>query len=144
MLPLEWPHHKTKYNPLIGAVTHKQESRHKVPKSVLRAVLGRMEFTPFYATRRTPHSRPLRAWCKRCLPGWWKPGVLRPGIVRMRGSIVTRIRPWTNWVPPPPHPRPVEWRDSSSAGYTRGRINIHAVPFPRDAGEESVFQVRHR
>ena len=32
---------------------HKQESRHKVPKSVLRAVLGRMQFI-LHATRRTP------------------------------------------------------------------------------------------
>ena len=31
-----------------------QESRHKVPKSVLRAVLGRMQFT-FHAARQTPH-----------------------------------------------------------------------------------------
>ena len=34
---------------------HKQVgTRYKVPKSVLRAVLGRMQFT-FHATRRTPH-----------------------------------------------------------------------------------------
>ena len=39
---------------LIGAVIDKQESRHKVPKSVLRAVLERMQFT-LHATRRTPH-----------------------------------------------------------------------------------------
>ena len=39
---------------VIGAVFHKQESRHKVPKSVLRAVLGRMQFT-LHATRRTAH-----------------------------------------------------------------------------------------
>ena len=30
---------------LIGAVIHTQENRHRVPKSVLRAVLGRMQFT---------------------------------------------------------------------------------------------------
>ena len=39
---------------LIGAVIHKQESRHKVPKSVIRAVLGRMQFV-LHAIRRTPH-----------------------------------------------------------------------------------------
>ena len=33
---------------------HTQENRHKVPKSVSRTVLGRMQFT-LYATRRTPH-----------------------------------------------------------------------------------------
>ena len=47
-----WLHQKTKQ--LIGAVIHKQESRYKVPKSVLRANLGRMQFT-LHATRRTPH-----------------------------------------------------------------------------------------
>ena len=52
LLFLEWPHQKTKY--LIGAVIHKRETRHKVPKSVLRAVLGRMQFT-LRAARRTPH-----------------------------------------------------------------------------------------
>ena len=49
---MEWPHHKTKQ--LIGAVIHMQESRHRVPKSILRAVLGRMQFT-VHATRRTCH-----------------------------------------------------------------------------------------
>ena len=40
---------------LIGAVIREQESRHKVPKSVLRAVLGRrMPFT-LHATFRTRH-----------------------------------------------------------------------------------------
>ena len=38
---------------LIDAVIHTHEGRHKVPKSVLRAILGRMKFT-FHATRRTP------------------------------------------------------------------------------------------
>ena len=52
---------------LIGAVIHKQESRHnKVPGSILRAVLGRMQFT-LHATRRTPHGasrlvQPMSAW----------------------------------------------------------------------------------
>ena len=39
---------------LISAVIHKQESKHEVPESVLRAVLGRIQFT-LHATRRTPH-----------------------------------------------------------------------------------------
>ena len=42
-----------KSNSLV-VVTHKQESRHKVPQSVLRAVLGRTQFI-LHATRRTPH-----------------------------------------------------------------------------------------
>ena len=48
---------------LIGAVIHQQESRHKVPKSVLRAVLGRMQFT-LHATPRRPHGA-SRLWCKQ-------------------------------------------------------------------------------
>ena len=52
LLSLEWPHQKTKK--LIGAVIRIQESRHKVPKSVLRGVLGRTRST-IHATRRTPH-----------------------------------------------------------------------------------------
>ena len=36
------------------AVIHKQESRRNVPKSVLLAILGTMQFT-LSATRRTPH-----------------------------------------------------------------------------------------
>ena len=45
---------------LTCAFIHKQQSRHKVPKSALRAVIERMRFT-LHATRRTPHgaSRPV-------------------------------------------------------------------------------------
>ena len=35
--------------------TSKKAGRHNVPRSVLRAVLGRMQLT-LHATRRTPHS----------------------------------------------------------------------------------------
>ena len=54
---------------LIGAVIHKQASRHKVPKSVLRAVLGRMQFT-LHATRRAPHGalrlvQAMSAWLEK-------------------------------------------------------------------------------
>ena len=42
-----------------GAVIHKQESRQKVPKSVFRALLGKMQFT-LHATRRTPHGASRR------------------------------------------------------------------------------------
>ena len=51
--PLWSGHTRKRCNSLV-AVIHKQESRHNVPKSVLRAVLGRMQFT-LHATRRTPH-----------------------------------------------------------------------------------------
>ena len=58
--------HRTKFKSLANAVVYKQESRHKVTKSVLRAVLGRMQFT-LQATRPTPHGasrlvQPMSAW----------------------------------------------------------------------------------
>ena len=37
---------------------------------------------------------------------------------------------------------PLKRRDSRSAGYTGGRVNIQAVSFPGDTGE-SIVQVRH-
>ncbi|CAN0286800.1 unnamed protein product [Laminaria digitata] len=49
-----------------------------------------MHLTP-HGTRQ--HLTALRAWCKRCLPGRWKPDVLRPGIAGVRGSRVIRLRP---------------------------------------------------
>ena len=73
---------------LIDAVIHMQESRYKVPKSVLRAVLRGMQFT-LHASRRTPHgaSRLVQA-----MSAWLvKLDVLRPGIVGMRGSIVIML-----------------------------------------------------
>ena len=62
--PYQPPHQKTKE--LIGAVIRKQEIRHKVPRSVLRAVLGRMRFT-LHATRCTHRGasrlvRAMSAW----------------------------------------------------------------------------------
>ena len=41
--------------------------------------------------RLAEHLTALCAWCKHCLPD-----VLRPGLVRMRGSMVMRLRPSTN------------------------------------------------
>ena len=70
-----------------------------MPKSVLQADLGKMQFT-LHATRRTPHgaSRLVQA-----MSAWWRnPDVLRPGIVEIRGSMVTRLRPCTNRVHHPP------------------------------------------
>ena len=49
-----WSGHTRQQSNSLVAVIHKQESRHKVPKSVLRAVLGRMLFI-LHATRRTLH-----------------------------------------------------------------------------------------
>ena len=50
------------------------------------------------------HLTALRAWCKLCLPGRWKPDVLRPGIVGMRESMVIRLRPCMTMSTPPPPP----------------------------------------
>ena len=52
---------------LIGAVIHKQQSRHKVPKSVYERFLGGCS-SPFM--RLAEHLTAFRAWCKQCLPGW--------------------------------------------------------------------------
>ncbi|CAN0126745.1 unnamed protein product [Laminaria digitata] len=42
---------------------------------------------------RPEHLTALRAWCRRYLPGRWKPDVLRPGIAGMQGSVAIRLRP---------------------------------------------------
>ena len=44
----------------------------------------------------------LRAWSKQCLPGRWKPDVLRPGNVGTLGSMVIRLRPCMTMSTPPP------------------------------------------
>ena len=58
-----WGGHTKK---VIGAVIHKQQSRHTMPKSVLRAVFGRMQFT-LHATRRTPHDA---SHLVQAMPAW--------------------------------------------------------------------------
>ena len=52
---------------LIGAVIHKQESRHKMPKSVLRVVLGRMQFN-LRVNRQTPHGASLALGASNACP----------------------------------------------------------------------------
>ena len=60
--------------------------------------------------RLAQHLSALRAWCKQCPPGRWKPNVLRPGIVGMRRSMVIRLRPCTTWVHPGlPPMEPIAW-----------------------------------
>ena len=81
-----------KFNSLTLSSTSK-ESRHKVPKSVVQAVLGRMRFT-LHATRRTPHgaSRLVQA-----MHAWLVKTRRAPSrIVGMRGPMVIRLRPCTN------------------------------------------------
>ena len=63
------------------------------PSCVLRAVLGRMQFT-LNATRRTPHgaSRLMQA-----MSAWLVKTRRAPsGVVGIRGSMVIRLRPCTN------------------------------------------------
>ena len=71
-------------------------------KSASQAVLCRMQRT-FHATRRTPHGASCLV---RAMSTWsMKPGILRPGVVGMRGSMVIRLRPCMNIeYPPPPFP----------------------------------------
>ena len=62
-----------------------QESTHKVRKSALQVSLSRVQLT-LHATRRTPHGASRLG--KQCLPSRRQPGVLRHGIVEIRGSMV--------------------------------------------------------
>ena len=89
--------HTKKQSISLVAVIHKQKSRHMMPKSVSRAVLGGMQFT-LHATRRTPHGT-SRLVQEISASGWCKPDVLRPGIVGMQGFMGIRLRPCTNLVP---------------------------------------------
>ena len=71
-----WSGHSRKQSNSLALSSNKQESRHKVPKSILRAILGRMQFT-LHATRRTPHDasrlvQAMSAWLvkTRRAPSW--------------------------------------------------------------------------
>ena len=82
-------------------------------ESASQAVLSRMH-SPFM--RLALHFTALRAWCKQCLSGRWKPDMLRPGIVGMRGSMVIRLwprmrssTPLLSSTPPPPWPNHTDW-----------------------------------
>ena len=86
---------------LIGAVIHEQERRHIVPKSVLRVVLGRMQFT-LHATRRTPHGasrlvQAMSAWLvkTRCAPS------RHSRDARVYGNTTTAMHKLST---PPPRP----------------------------------------
>ena len=91
---------------VIGAVIHKQESRHKMPKSVLRVVLGRMQFT-LHAARRTPHGssrlvQAISAWSveTRCAPS------RQSRAARVYGHTTTAMQKLST-PPPTPHIKPV-------------------------------------
>ena len=53
-----------------------------------RSLVGRS--SPFM--RFAQHLTALRTWYKQCVPGRWKPDVLRPGIVGMREFMVIPLR----------------------------------------------------
>ena len=110
-----------------------QESRHKVPKSVLRAVLGRMQFT-LHATRQTPHGasrlvQAMSAWLgkTRRAPSW------------MRGSMVIRLRPYTNAQSSPPFPV----RAVKKKYYLRQAKQKNQPPPPRGALNNCTL-IHHR
>ena len=87
------------------ALIHKQESRHsKVPTSVLRAVLGRMQLT-FHATRRTPHgaSRLVQAMSAWLVKTRRAPSRYRRGA-RIYGHTTKAMHKLS--IPPPRAPPP--------------------------------------
>ena len=94
--------HTRKQSNSLVAVIHKQEIRHKVLKSVLRVVLGRMQFT-IHATRRTPHgaSRLVHAMSA------WLVNIRRVPSrhsrdARVYGHTTTVMRKLSTPPPPPP------------------------------------------
>ena len=98
--PLWSGHTRKRCNSLV-AVIHKQESRHNVPKSVLRAVLGRMQFT-LHATRRTPHgaSRLVQAM-SACLVKTRRAPSRRSRDARLFGHTTTTMHILSTSPPPP-------------------------------------------
>ena len=89
---------------------HKQESRPKVPKSVLRAVLARMQLT-LHANRRTPHgaSRLVQA-----MPAWLVRTRRAPSRhsrdARVYGHTTTAMHKLSTSPPPPPSPPSLPFR----------------------------------
>ena len=65
----------------------------------------------------TEHLTALRAWLKQCLPGRCKSGVLHPGNVGMRGSMVTQLRSCMTMRAPSPSKRRNLW-DELDGGHT--------------------------
>ena len=77
-------------------------------------------------------------------PPRWKPGVLRPGIIRMQGSMVIRLRPRMAKVQPPAlialgasnvclvreNPTRSVFRDTTVYGYTPGAMHDDEYPPP--------------
>ena len=66
-----------------------QESTHRVRKPASEVILTNSSLFMQLAE----HLTVLHAWSTRCLPGRRKPDMLHPVIVRMRGSMVSRLRP---------------------------------------------------
>ena len=92
-----WPHDKTKtINSTPSSDT--QESTHKAWDSASQVVLSRMLLT-LRSTRRTNHGASCLMWAMFA----WSVKPLRPGIVEIRRSTVSKLRSCTIRAPPPPH-----------------------------------------
>ena len=102
-----WSGHTRKQSNSWIAVIHKQESRHKVPESVLGAVLGRMQVT-LHATRRTPHGASPLVQSNVCLVGETRPAPSRHSRdATVYGHTTTVMHKLSTPPPfPPPHPAP--------------------------------------
>ena len=102
--PPLWSGHTRKQSNSLVAVVHKQESRHKVPKSVLRAVLARMQFT-LHTTRRTPHGASRLV---QTMPAWVVKTLRAPSRnsrdARVYGHTTTAMHKQSTPPPPPSSP----------------------------------------
>ena len=129
------PEHKVY---IIRAVIHTQESRHKVPKSVVRAVLGRMQFT-LHATRRTPQGasrmvQAMSAWLvkTRRAPSRHSRDARIYGHTTMAmHKLSTRPLspnlPYPQPLPHPPSPRPTRTPPPSPSVKT---MAMHGIEYP--------------
>ena len=139
-----WSGHTRKQSNALAAVIHKQESRHKVPKSAVRAVLGRMRFT-LHATRRAPHGasslvQAMSVWSVKTRRA--RPRHSRDA--RVYGRMATATHKLST---PPPPTRSIAEIDRESAMYARKwRETVNSekcavVVCNQDKGESGKFQM---
>ena len=88
------------------------------PEISCRAETASSITPPSLATPPTPHVCLGLGASNQCLPGRWKPDVIRPGIVGMQRSMVVRLRPCMDINTPLTPLR----RGSPSLGFSVGRI----------------------
>ena len=97
-----WSGHARKQSNSLALSSMRKESRHKVPKSVSRAALRRMQFT-LHATRRTPHGasrlvQALSAWLVKIR----RAPSRHSRDARVYGNMTTAIHKLSTPPPPPP------------------------------------------